>query len=111
MKLLRTINDRINGGACRYYVCDSVEEYNALVERYTERKGRFSWESIHINTEIICEPTTIFSDGVATSGGMKIKGIGVTCGYIVGLRGWNGDYYINPETLETEETKVENWYI
>lgn len=111
MKLIQTITDNINGGVCKYYVCENDEEYNNVVERAKRRNELFPYESIHIDTEITCEPTIMVSDGFATYGGKKIKGIGVSCGSIVGLRGWNGEYYIKADTLECEGVKVENWWV
>lgn len=112
MKLIHTTTDQINGGSCRYYICDSVEEFNTKVEEYKERAERNYWEHINTDADITCEPTTIVSDGFATYGGRKIKARGISCGRVVGLRGWDGDYIINPSTIETNEgVKVENWWV
>lgn len=111
MKLIHSTTDNINGGSCRYYVCDSIEEYNSLVERYKEMEKNFPWKHISIDTTITCNPTTIVSDGFATYGGKKIRAKGISCGSVCGLRGWNGDYYINPTTLEMESVKAENWWV
>lgn len=111
MKLIHKTTDNINGGTCQYYVCESIEEYNTLAEKYKARKERGTRESIHIDTQITCMPTTIVSDGFATYGGKRIKGIGISCGEVVGLRGWNGIYYLKPNTLECEGVKVENWWV
>ena len=111
MKLIHTTTDQINGGSCRYHICDSVEEFNAKVEEYKERAERNPWEHINTDATITCEPTTMVSDGFATRGGRKIKAKGITCWTLVGLRGCDEDCIINPTTLEINEgVKAENWW-
>lgn len=112
-----------------YYLCETEDEYNALLEQYNDHVNsweewnsmlrinvwRSNYKQVHLNTTITANAQTIVSDGFATHGGRNIKAIGITIKYC--SNGLSSDYssyehYIKPNSVERDEVeKTESWWV
>lgn len=111
-----------------YYICESAEEYNSLVDKYRDYENNYEeYDSFlrrnitrtkttqyYVNVQISCEPQTIVSDGFATYGGKKLKCRGIKRVYKSGCSTdySSYDYFIDPTSItEFSEVKAENWWV
>lgn len=111
----------------RYYLCETQDEYDALVEKYKGHKNEYveQWcgttyhrpanTQVYVGVGIHCRPQTEVSDGYATYGGhtLDAKGIQVKHNSRTSSMDYSSyDYYIMPNSIErNEQNKTENWWV
>lgn len=129
MKLILTDTDNGYSWSHRnqYYLCETEEEYNALVERYKTHKNYREVEmfgrtcevandtQVQINVGIHCRPHTQVSDGYAVRGGRILDARGITVSHRCGTSSMDYtsyEHYIKPDSIKRNESvKSESWWV
>ena len=110
-----------------YYLCETQEEYDKLVEKYKNhanyRKvymfGRYcevaNSTQVQIGVGIHCRPHTEVSDGYAVHGGHTLDAKGISVKYSSGTSSMDYssyDYYIMSGSIKKNESvKTESWWV
>ena len=125
MKLILT--DTNNGyswsNSHRYYLCETQEEYDEIVEQYKNHEnyikvymfGEYremqNYVQVQIGVGIHCRPHTEVSDGYAVHGGHTLDAEGITISYRNGTY-TSYEHYIKPGSIKVNETeKTESWWV
>lgn len=130
MKLLFRNTDR--GCSCShdesYYLCETQEEYDALVEKYKNHKNYISQYDdffgkrierpnclqVFIGVRISSRPAVSVSDGVAVYGGHTLDAEGIKVQHNSGTAYTDYtsyEYYIKPGSVKKfEKAKTESWW-
>jgi hypothetical protein len=129
MKLLFTQTQRGYSwhNECRYYICESEQEYKELADQYRDYENSVTEFSCgmhrvyprhvqwYVDVKISCEPQTIVSDGFAVRGGKTLRCMGIkkkTNGGGISHDTSSYDYYINPATIEQyEDENPQSWWV
>lgn len=129
MKLILTDTDRGYSWSHRsnYYLCETQEEYDKLVEKYKNHNnyvksvmfGR-TYEvandtQVRIGVGIYCRPHTEVSDGYAVHGGHTLDAEGITISHRSGTSSMDYtsyEHYIKPGSIKVDEkAKSESWWV
>lgn len=111
----------------RYYLCETQEEYDKLVEKYKNHKNYYKKSlfgmvcevanpmQVQINVGIHCRPQTEVSDGYAVHGGRTLDAEGISIKHSSATSSMDYssyDYYIKPGSIKKNETaKTESWWV